>query len=136
LYIHETQIRVRYGETDKMGYLYYGNYAQYYEVARVEAIRNLGYSYKSMEDDGIMLPVLDLHITFIKPAHYDELLTVKTIISKMPEVRIAFKYEITNEKDELINIGDTTLVFFDMNRRRPIQAPKYVIDSIQPWFTK
>lgn len=134
MYIYQTQIRVRYGETDKMGYLYYGNYAQYYEVARVEAIRNLGFSYKEMEDKGVMLPVLDLKSTFIKPAFYDELLTVKVSVTEMPGVRIHFAYEIYNTDNELINIGDTTLVFFDSNRRRPIKAPGYVTDKLKVFF--
>ncbi|MGZ5243229.1 MAG: acyl-CoA thioesterase [Bacteroidia bacterium] len=134
MYTYQTQIRVRYGETDKMGYLYYGNYAQYYEVARVEAIRNLGFSYKEMEDEGVMLPVLDLKSTFIKPAFYDELLTIKVSVTEMPGVRIHFAYEIYNTDNELINIGDTTLVFFDSNRRRPIKAPDYVTDKLKAFF--
>jgi acyl-CoA thioester hydrolase len=134
MYTYQTQIRVRYGETDKMGYLYYGNYAQYYEVGRVEAIRNLGFSYKEMEDEGIMLPVLDLKSTFIKPAYYDELLTLKVSVTEMPGVRIHFAYEIYNPDNELINIGETTLVFFDSNRRRPIKAPDYVADKLKAFF--
>ncbi|RYD71876.1 MAG: acyl-CoA thioesterase [Sphingobacteriales bacterium] len=134
MYTHETQIRVRYGETDKMGYLYYGNYAQFYEVGRVEAIRNLGFSYKQMEDEGVMLPVLDLKSTFIKPAYYDELLTVKVSVTEMPTVRIHFSYEIYNPGNELINIGETTLVFFDMERRKPIKAPDYVIERLKAFF--
>ena len=134
MYTHEVQIRVRYGETDKMGYLYYGNYAQYYEVGRVEAIRSLGFSYKEMEDEGTMLPVLELQSTFIKPARYDELLTVKTTITEMPSVRIHFTYEIYNEEGELINIGKTTLVFFDSNKRRPIMAPKPILEKLAQYF--
>jgi acyl-CoA thioester hydrolase len=134
MYSHETQIRVRYGETDKMGFLYYGNYAQYYEVGRVEAIRNLGFSYKQMEDEGIMLPVLDLKSTFIKSAFYDDLLRIKTSVTEMPGVRIHFAYEIYNPDDELINIGETTLVFFDSNRRRPVKAPDYVTEKLKPFF--
>ncbi len=134
MYTHQTQIRVRYGETDKMGYLYYGNYAQYYEVGRVEAIRSLGFSYKEMEDEGIMLPVLDLKSTFIKPAYYDDLLTVKVSITEMPTVRIHFAYEIFNPNNELINTGETTLVFFDSNRRRPVKAPNYILDQLKAFF--
>ncbi|MCX6350704.1 MAG: thioesterase family protein [Bacteroidetes bacterium] len=134
MYIHETQIRVRYGETDKMGYLYYGNYAHYYEVARVEAIRNLGTSYKEMEETGIMLPVLELKSKFVKPAFYDELLTIKTYIPQMPTTRILFDYEITNPKEELINIGSTVLVFYDINKRKPMHAPDYVLESLQKYF--
>jgi acyl-CoA thioester hydrolase len=134
MYTHEMQIRVRYGETDKMGYLYYGNYAQYYEVGRVEAIRSLGISYKEMEDSGIMLPVLDLNITFVKPAYYDELLTQRTTITEMPSVRIRFAYEIMNPDGETINYGRTTLVFFDNEKRKPVKAPDYVLEKLAPYF--
>jgi acyl-CoA thioester hydrolase len=134
MYSHSINIRVRYGETDKMGYLYYGNYAQYYEVARVEALRNLGISYKQMEDEGIMLPVLDLHSTFVKPAHYDELLTVKVTMTSLPSVRVHFDYEITNEQQEIINYGKTSLVFFDQKRRRPCRAPEDMLEKLRPFF--
>jgi acyl-CoA thioester hydrolase len=134
MYTHEMQIRVRYGETDKMGYLYYGNYAHYFEVGRVEAIRSLGLSYKEMEDNGIMLPVLDLNVTFVKPAHYDELLTLRTTIVEMPSVRIKFSYEILSPEGELINYGRTTLVFFDSEKRRPVKAPGYVLEKLAPYF--
>ena len=134
MYTHEVQIRVRYGETDKMGYLYYGNYAQYYEVGRVETIRSLGISYKEMEDGGIMLPVLDLKSVFVKPALYDDMLTVKTTITKMPTVRAHFSYEIINQTEEMINYGETTLVFFDSVRRRPCKAPDYMIEKLAPFF--
>src|SRR6185312_9214330 len=112
MYSFATEMRVRYGETDKMGYLYYGNYAQYYEVGRVEAIRSLGLSYKALEDRGIMMPVLDMQSTFVKPAHYDDVLTVNTTITELPKVRAFFSYEITNQNDDIINYGKTTLIFF------------------------
>jgi len=134
MYSHETIIRVRYGETDKMGFLYYGNYAQYYEIGRVELIRSLGVSYKSMEDSGIMLPVIDLAIKFIKPAYYDEVLTLKTSLPELPGVRIHFTYEITNEQNEVINTGNTTLVFFDNNKGRPCKAPDSIMDKLYPIF--
>jgi acyl-CoA thioester hydrolase len=136
MYSQNTEIRVRYGETDQMGFLYYGNYAQYYEVGRVETIRSLGISYKEMEESGIALPVLELKSKFIKPAYYDDLLTVKTTVSEIPDVRIEFKYEITNQQNELINIGSTTLVFFDTNKRRPCKAPAYVLEKLNPYFSK
>jgi len=119
MYKHTTQIRVRYSETDRMNYVYYGNYAQYFEVARVEALRNLGISYKELEEkEGVMLPVLDYHIKFFKPGYYDELLTINTSIIKMPEARIAFEYEVYNEKNELINKASTTLVFVNKIHRK------------------
>jgi acyl-CoA thioester hydrolase len=94
MYISETKLRVRYAETDRMGYAYYGNYAQYYEVGRVEALRQLGLSYRSLEDSGIFLPVLHYSVKFFKPAFYDDLLTVRTIIKEIPQTRIKFFYEI------------------------------------------
>ncbi len=119
------QIRVRYAETDKMGYVYYGNYASYFEVARVELFRAHGVSYKEMEDEGVMMPVLELKTKFIRPAKYDDLLTIKTKIIGKPSVRIKFEYEVYNEKEELLTIADTTLVFVDMKTGRPTQPPHY-----------
>jgi acyl-CoA thioester hydrolase len=134
MYEWDVNIRVRYGETDKMGYLYYGNYAMYYEVARVETIRSLGVSYKEMEDNGIMLPVLELKSKFIKPAYYDELLTVKTTIPKLPDIRIEFKYQIYNEQNTLINTGSTELVFFDWTKKRPCRIPEEILTRLSDFF--
>ena len=120
------QVRVRYSETDKMGYVYYGNYASYFEVARVELFRAHGVSYKEMEDEGVMMPVLELKTKFIKPAKYDDLLTIKTKIIGKPGIRIKFEYEVFNEKGELLTIADTTLVFVDMKTGRPTQTPHYI----------
>ena len=134
MYSHTTKIRVRYGETDQMGYVYYGNYAQYYEVGRVEMLRSLGMDYASMEASGIMLPVLDLSCKFIKPALYDQEITVKTTIEQLPGVRIQFKYELFNEAEELINIGTTTLVFVDMAKNKPCLPPSDFMGKVQQWF--
>src|SRR6476661_2561898 len=119
MYSHETKIRVRYGETDQMGYMYYGNYAEYYEVGRVEMLRSLGMTYRSMEESGIMMPVLDMKCKYIKPARYDEEITVKVILPKKPGIRIHFQYELSNEQQELIHIGETTLVFVNMETKKP-----------------
>ena len=135
MYNHQTQIRVRYSETDRMNYVYYGNYAQYFEVARVEALRNLGISYKELEEvDGVMLPVLDYQISFKKPAFYDEVLTIKTKIPKLPQARIYFEYETFNEKQELINTASTTLVFVNKNSGKPIIAPSRFLNLMEPYF--
>lgn len=131
---HEIQFRVRYGETDQMGYVYYGNYAQYFEMGRVEWLRNLGTSYKRMEDSGIMLPVLNLNIDYKKPAKYDDLLTLKTTLLKKPLVKIEFGFEIFNESNELLTIGYTSLVFIDMKRNRPTKAPDYILEKINKLF--
>jgi acyl-CoA thioester hydrolase len=134
MYISETTVRVRYAETDKMGYVYYGNYTHYYEVGRVEAMRSLGTSYKEMEDNGIMLPVYTCNLKYMKPAIYDDLLIIKTIIREMPTLKITFEYEIYNEKNELLNTGNTTLVFINMSTNRPCRAPESFIDRIKKYF--
>jgi len=125
---------VRYGETDQMGYMYYGNYAQYYEVGRVEMLRSLGMSYSSMEADGIMMPVLELKCKYIKPALYDQEITVKTIIKTLPGIRIFFEYELYNEKEELINLGATTLVFVDMKKNKPTNPPDNFMEKLSVFF--
>ena len=136
MYTAETQIRVRYAETDQMGYVYYGHYAMYYEVARVEAMRQMGFSYRKLEEMGIMMPVLDSNIRYLKPAHYDELLTIKVIIPVMPTAKMNFTYEITNEKGELINQGETTLAFINMENGRPMRLPDVMKKLFEPWFSK
>ncbi|MBC7567716.1 MAG: acyl-CoA thioesterase [Pedobacter sp.] len=134
MYSHTTKIRVRYGETDQMGYMYYGNYAQYYEVGRVEMLRSLGMVYAAMEATGIMLPVLDLSCKFIKPAFYDQEITIKTTIDQLPGIRIHFKYELFNDAEELINVGATTLVFVDMAKNKPCLPPANFMEKVQKWF--
>jgi len=131
---HELKIRVRYGETDQMGYVYYGNYAQYFEMGRVEWLRNIGTSYKDMEKSGIMLPVLNLNVNYLKPAKYDDLLTLKTTLKKKPSVKIEFDFEIYNEANELLTTGYTSLVFIDMKKNRPTRCPDYLLDKITSLF--
>ncbi len=130
----ETTIRVRYAETDQMGYVYYGNYAQYYEVGRVEALRELGFSYKDMEEKGIMLPVLDLTINYKKPAFYDDEITIVTTIKEIPSVRITFDYECYNSNKELLNTGKVTLVFIDKKTNKPCQPPNWFSEAISKFF--
>jgi acyl-CoA thioester hydrolase len=134
MYISETQIRVRYGETDQMGYVYYGNYAMFYEVARVEALRQLGLTYKELEDMGVMMPVLENHSYFKSPALYDDLLTIKTTIREKPGVRIAFEYDLYNTRDELIHQGRTQLAFVDKKTGRPCRPPQVFMDVLKPFF--
>lgn len=134
MFTSETKIRVRYAETDRMGYVYYGNYAAYFEVARVETLREMGMSYKDMEDQGIILPVLEFNIKYLKPAFYDDLLLVKTTIKEMPAARIHFDYETYNEKNVLLNIASTTLVFINKENLRPCAAPAYYIDHMKKYF--
>ena len=131
---HELEIRVRYGETDQMSYVYYGNYASYFEMGRVEWLRNIGTSYKEMESNGIMLPVLNLNVNYLKPAKYDDLLKLKTTLRKIPSVKIEFDFEIFNQKNELLTTGFTSLVFIDMKRNKPTRCPQNLLEKITPLF--
>ena len=131
---HEVKIRVRYSETDQMGYVYYGNYASFLEVARVECFRHIGFTYKEMEESGILMPVLEYKTKYIKPALYDDLLTVKVEIKEKPSVRIKFDYEILNEAGVLLNVAETTLVFFNKFTNKPsLPSPKFN-ELIQQYF--
>ena len=123
-------MRVRYAETDRMGYCYYGNFAAFFEVARVEALRDLGVTYRDMEDQGVVLPVLDYQIKYFKPAYYDELLRIETRIEAVKGVRIIFSYTTFNEKNEELNKATTTLVFVDKNTGRPTSAPQYLVEAL------
>ena len=134
MYQSEINIRVRYAETDQMGFCYYGNYAQYFEVARVEMLRSLGVSYKMLEDQGILLPVTDFSIKYIKPAYYDQNLTIKTFMRILPNVRIAFDYETFNESGQLLNEARTELVFLKKETMRPSRAPDELIRKLKPYF--
>ena len=127
---HEFSVRVRYSETDQMGVVYHGNYAQYFEMGRVEWLRNLEISYKWMEENGIMLPVVSLNINYKKPARYDDLLRVKTIFKSQSSVKIEFDYEIYNEKEELLTIANSILVFVNMKTARPTVPPEYVTEKL------
>jgi acyl-CoA thioester hydrolase len=130
----EIKVRVRYSETDKMGYVYYGNYASYFEVARVETLRSLGVSYKKLEDDGVMLPVLEFKIKYFKPAYYDDELSIKIRIEEMPKVRIHFYYESYNAEGVILNKAETTLVFVDIKSGRPCEMPDDLVPYFKPFF--
>ena len=134
MYTSETTVRVRYGETDQMGYVYYGFYAMYYEVARVESLRQLGLTYKSIEAQGIIMPVLENKSKFIAPARYDELLRVVCVIREKPGIRIRFEYEIFNEENKLIHIGETLLVFVDKQTSKPCRPPEAMEKILEPFF--
>ena len=135
MFITTTQIRVRYGETDQMGYLYYGNYALYYEVGRAEAIRTLGFTYRKLEESGIMMPVIDMHVQYYRPALYDDLITVKTILKELPTgAKIVFHTELYNEDNQLLNKGETTLVFYDPKEKKKTDMPKDLTLRLEPFF--
>lgn len=137
MYSTISRIRVRYGETDQMGFLYYGNYALYYEVGRVEMIRELGLSYRKMEEQGIIMPVAELRSKYIRPALYDDLIIVKTILKEWPrDHKITFHSELYNEKEELLNLGTTTLVFLNGKTREKILMPEMLQEKLKPFFDR
>jgi len=124
-------LRTRYAETDQMGVVYYGNYPQYLEIGRVEWLRAIGLTYKEMEAEGIMMPVVSLQIQYKKPALYDELITICTKLKDLPSTKIEFDYEILNEKGELLSTANTILVFVDAKTFRPVRCPEKVLDLIR-----
>jgi acyl-CoA thioester hydrolase len=128
-------LRVRYGETDQMGYVYYGYYAMYYEVARVESLRQLGLTYKELEEMGVMMPVLENKSSYLAPARYDDLLRIVTILREKPGVRIKFEYEIFNEANQFIHKGETLLVFVNKKTNRPCRPPEEMEKVLAPFFT-
>jgi acyl-CoA thioester hydrolase len=135
MYSFDTQVRVRYGETDQMGYLYYGNYAEYFEVGRVETIRSLGQSYKELEEvHGIWLPVVSLDMRFVRPAYYDDLLTVRSTIRHLPDTHIVFHTEVINEKGKICVGGRVRLCFFEAASKKVIQAPEFLMEALRPHF--
>ena len=135
MFIHETQTRVRYGETDQMGYLYYGNYALYYEVGRAEMIRSLGMSYREMESQfGVMMPVMSLQMRFVRPALYDELVTIRTTLRELPSSTITFHHELFNEKKKLLNGGSVKLCFVEMATNKTVAPPQYLVEKLTPFF--
>ena len=124
-------LRTRYAETDQMGVVYYGNYPQYLELGRVEWLRAIGLTYKEMEAEGIMMPVVSLQIQYKKPALYDELITIRTKLKDLPSTKIEFDYEILNEKGELLSTANTILVFVDAKTFRPVRCREKVLDLIR-----
>jgi len=136
MYQSQVKLRVRYAETDQMGYCYYGNYAQYFEVARVEALREIGVNYKNIEEMGFLMPVLDYNIKYLKPAFYDEELIIVCKIPVLPGVRIKFEYETFNQNKEKINFATTTLVFLDKKSKKPVNCPSIIIDKLKHAYEK
>ena len=128
---HETKIRVCYADTDKLGVVYYGNYPRFYEIARTEFLRSTGVTYKEIEDSGIVLPVRSMKITYFKPAYYDDLLTVKTIIDETPTVKLKIQSEIYNEKQELINTSFIVLAFTNATTGRPTRPPEKFMQAVE-----
>lgn len=134
MFVFDHQLRVRYAETDQMGYVYYGNYAAFYEIARTEMLRSTGISYKELEEMGVMLPVIEMKTKYLKPGKYDDLITIRVTIRKKPAVRIIFEYELFNESGELLNQGETTLVFVNMKKNKPCMPPQIFLDKMSKYF--
>jgi len=132
MYCHETKIRIRYAETDQMGIVHHSMYALYYEESRTDAMRQLGYSYREIEEKGIFMPVVELKIHYLKPAYYDEILTIRTMIREMPASTIRFEYETFNSHNECINKGETLLAFVDRKTRRPVRVPGWLSEALRP----
>ena len=130
----EIKFRIRYSDIDKMGYLYYGRYANLYEAARVELFRSLGFSYKKLEDEGVGMPVINMECKFLHPINYDELIKVKTYIKAIPTSKITFHYEIFNEDKILANIGETDLTFINLSTKKAIRLPRKLEDIIKTHF--
>jgi acyl-CoA thioester hydrolase len=131
----ETRIRVRYGEVDRMGYLHHGNYPLYFEVGRTDLIRQLGLSYREMEDRGVLLPVRDISIRYYNPAFYDDEVLIKTSLVKKPSTRLEFEYQMLNTAGELIAEAKTTLVFVNAENRKPMRVPDFFEKLFAPYFT-
>jgi len=130
----EIKIRVRYAETDQMGFVYYGRYAEYYEICRVETMRKLSLSYKEMEEKGILMPVIEYHIEYKKPAFYDDELILITTIKELPKLKITFHHEMFNANGQLLNKGYVTLVFLNKETKKPVLAPDWFLNECKKFF--
>lgn len=131
---HSTQIRVRYSEVDQMGFLYHAHYVDFFDVARTELIRSVGISNRELEEQGVMLPVINVNINYKTPAHYDDLITIKTTLRKMPGVKITFDYEVVLPCGEISTTGSVTLAFMDSNTKKAIRPPNNLIEILKPYF--
>lgn len=135
MFQHETKIRVRYAETDQMDVVYHGNYAQYFEVGRAESIRQLGFTYKDMEAMGVVMPIVEWHAKYLRPAHYDELLTIRTILKELPDDhRIEFHQEVYNESEKLLTVGRVVLYFIDAATKQKTSMPEVLKAKLLPYF--
>lgn len=135
MFQHETKIRVRYAETDQMDVVYHGNYAQYFEVGRAESIRQMGFTYKDMEAMGVVMPIVEWHAKYLRPAHYDELLTIRTILKELPDDhRIEFHQEVYNESEKLLTVGRVVLYFIDASTKQKTNMPEVLKAKLLPYF--
>lgn len=137
MFKHNTYRRVTYGETDRMGYLYYGHYAEYYEIGRVEALRKLGIRYRDMEDvDGIMLPVIEMQVKYLRPAKYDDVVRIESTLHEMPDRDIHFDFNLYNEKDKLLNVASVSLTFISKATGKRCGIPASLHEKLSPFFEK
>ncbi len=134
MYSFQTKLRVRYSETDQMNFVYYGVYAQYYEIGRVELLRSLGLSYKKLESIDFLMPVVEMNVKYIKPAFYDDELLIKTTIKIMPKFKIVFNYEIFNQEKKLINVAEVVLFFYSKINKKPCLVPQQLVDKLKQYF--
>jgi len=136
MFIAETKVRVRYAETDQMGVVYHSNYFQYFEVARAEAIRELGYTYANMEKEGIIMPIVEVNARYLRPAFYDQLLTIKTTLKELPvHHKIEFYQEVFDENNELLTTGRVILYFMEMKTKKRHVMPEELLKKLQPFFS-
>ncbi|MBN8673299.1 MAG: acyl-CoA thioesterase [Chitinophagales bacterium] len=136
MFVSETKIRVRYAETDQMGVVYHSNYFPYFESARAESIRQLGFTYADMEKMGVIMPVVDVHCRYLRPALYDDLLTIKTMLKELPvHHKIEFHHEVFNEKEELLAVGKIILYFMEAKTMKKTVMPQNLADQLQPYFS-
>lgn len=135
MHTFDVKKRVRYGETDQMGFVYYGNYAQYYEIGRVEMLRSLGMTYKYMEEDlGIMMPVISMQVRYLRPAKYDQLITIRTTLRALPDTKITFYMELFNEAGKLLNSGQVSLMFLNTKTQKTVPIPLELKRKLLPYF--
>ena len=136
MFTAETKVRVRYAETDQMGIVYHSNYFQYFEVARAEAIRELGYTYANMEKEGIIMPIVEVHARYLRPACYDQLLTIKTTVKELPaHHKIEFYQEVFDENNDLLTTGRVVLYFMEMKTKKRRTMPEELLKKLQPFFS-
>jgi acyl-CoA thioester hydrolase len=131
MFTTKTTYRVRYSDTDQMGVVYYGNYPRFYEIGRSEMIRDLGYTYKELEESGVFMPVAAVNAKYRMPLYYDELITIETSLKKMPQARMVFYHSIYNSKNELVHTAEVTLVFLSKETNRPVRVPAYMISALE-----
>jgi acyl-CoA thioester hydrolase len=135
MFIAETQVRVRYAETDQMGVVYHSNYFPYFESARAESIRELGFTYADMEKMGVFMPVVDVHCRYLRPSRYDDLLTIKTMLKELPiHHKIEFHHEVYNEKDELLAVAKIILYFMESATMKRTTMPAQLLEKLKPYF--